>query len=117
MSSRLNIYNVVKQVCKVSLVHNLKPRITEPTAVIMRKSANESFGNTLCGWDNWIIYIFSPNSPLELDRLRLEIRRALFKADIEITHDMSDDVYDEELKCYVCSLTCRTPEVFDYNNE
>lgn len=114
MSVRTNIYNVIRPICKVTPIHNLPPRITEDTVVIMRKSANESFGNTLAGWDNWVIYVFSPDSPLQIDILRTAIRKALFKSGIEITHDMSDDEYNEDLKCYMCSITCRTPVIFDY---
>ena len=117
MSARTEIYQAVQNVCKVYLVQNRPARIVENCAIIMRKSANESFSNSLGGWDNWVIYIYSPHSPLEIDKLRNNIRRELFQRDIEITHDMSDDMYDQNLKCYVCSLTCRTPIVFDYFNE
>lgn len=114
MSARTNIYNAIKNICKVYPVHNRPPRITENCAIIIRKSANESFDNGIGGWDNWVIYLYSPHSPLEIDILRNDIRRALFLADIEITHDMSDDMYDEKLHAYVSSITCRTPMVFDY---
>ena len=114
MSARTNIHNIVSNICKVYLVQNKPARIVEDCAVIMRKSSNESFGNTLCGWDNWIIYLYSPHSPLDIDTLRNNIRRELFLNDIEITHDMGDDMYDTDLKCYVCSITCRTPVIFDY---
>lgn len=92
-------------------VHDRPARITEDTAIIMRTSANQSFDNTLCGWDNWIIYIYTPHSPLQLDTLRNKVRKALYIAGIEITHDMSDDMYDQDLRCYVCSITCRTPVI------
>ena len=114
MSIRTTIYNIVNTVCRVYAVQDKPARVTENCAVIVRKSANESFNNSLAGWDNWIIYLYSPHSPLQIDKLRNDVRRALFKNDIEITHDMSDDIYDEYLKCYVCSITCRTPMVFDY---
>lgn len=114
MSARTTIYNIVKDICTVHLVQNRPARITENCAIIMRKSSNESFDNALAGWDNWVIYLYSPHSPLEIDKLRNDVRRALFLNDIEITHDMGDDMYDVDLKCYVCSITCRTPMVFDY---
>lgn len=116
MSARLNIYNVIKGVINTVPVHDRPARITKDTAVIMRTSANQSFDNTLCGWDNWIIYIYTPHSPLQLDTLRDKVRKALYLAGIEITHDMSDDMYDQDLRCYVCSLTCRTPVIFNYDD-
>lgn len=114
MSARTNIYNAISNICKVYAVHDQPARITENCAIIMRKSANESFGNTIAGWDNWIIYIYSPHSPLAIDELRTNIRRALFMNHVEITNDMTDDEYDTDLKCYVCAITCRTPSILYY---
>lgn len=113
MGVRTKLYNVIGKICPVEARHDLPPTITKNMCVIKRKSANESFDNTLAGWNNWIIYVFSPNSPLDLDLLMDKIRDALYKNNIEITHDMSDDEYDEDLKAYVCTITCRTPDLFD----
>ena len=110
--SRIKIYNILKKICKTDMTQQLKGQIKEDTLVLKQSSILTSMNNDLPGWDVWIIYIYTPNSPAKLDELKKEIIRTLMQNDIEVTHELKQEYFDEKLLCYVSSISCRTPSIY-----
>ena len=110
--NRIKIYNILKTICKTDMTQQLKGQIKEDTLVLKQSSVLTSMENNLAGWDIWIIYIYTPNSPAKLDELKKKIIKTLMENDIEVTHELKQEYYDENLCCYVSSISCRTPNIY-----
>lgn len=112
--SRIKIQEALKTVCKVDISQQLKSKINQDTLSIQKRGNLSSLDNSLAGWDNWIIYVYSPNGPVKLDELIKRVREVLLKNDIEVTHELGQEHYDETLCCYFTTISCRTPSIYDY---
>lgn len=112
--SRIKIQEVLETVCKVDVTQRLKSKINQDTLSIQKRGNGTSLDNSLAGWDNWTIYAYSPNSIIKLDGLVKKIIKTLIQNDIEVTHELGQEFYDETLCCYFTTISCRTPSIYDY---
>lgn len=112
--SRIKIQEVLETVCKVDITQQLKNKIKQDTLSIQKRGNLSSLDNSLAGWDNWIIYVYSPNGIVKLDELVKNVRKTLIQNDIEVTHELGQEFYDETLCCYFTTISCRTPSIYDY---
>ena len=115
--SRKKLYEILSTVCKTDISQKLKGNIKENTVVIERTSALASMTNTISGWQEWVIFIYCPYTPLKMDQLRKDIIKALVLNNIEVMHEMREEYYDEEMLCYVSSVSCRMPSTYYYRKE
>lgn len=112
--SRIKIQEVLETVCKVDITQKLKSKINQDTLSIQKRGNLSSLDNSLAGWDNWTIYAYSPNSIIKLDGLVKKIIKTLIQNDIEVTHELGQEHYDETLCCYFTTISCRTPSIYDH---
>lgn len=110
--SRIKIYDILKTICKTDMTQQLKGHIKDDTLVLKQSSVLTSMNNDLAGWDVWIIYIYTPNSPTRIDELKKKIIKTLIQNDIEVIHELKQEYYDEKLHCYVSTISCRTPSIY-----
>ena len=115
--SRKKLYTILKDICKTDISQNLKGHIKENTLVVERTSSLSSATNTISGWEVWVIFIYCPYSPLKMDKLRKNIIKTLVNNNIEIMHEMREEYFDEQLHCYISSVSCRIPSTYYFGDE
>lgn len=112
--NRIKIYEMLSEICKVDITQQVKSKISEDTLALKQNSVLTSMNNDLAGWDIWIIYIYCPNSPIKLDELRKKVIRMLTENDIEVIHELKQEYWDENLHCYISTVSCKTPSTYVY---
>lgn len=112
--NRLELNNLVKSVIPTYSIGQLKGRLTKNCAIIRKSADLPSMSNSLGGWDNWYIDIYSPISPMELDRLISQLVTIILDKypDVEIENRTSGDAWDSHLSAFTSTMAVRCPNTF-----
>ena len=51
---------------------------------------------------------------IKLDELRKKVIRMLTENDIEVIHELKQEYWDENLHCYISTVSCKTPSTYIY---
>lgn len=114
--TRLELMNILNQVIPTYSIGQLKGKLNKNCAILRRSAYLTSMSNSLAGWDNWYIDIYSPFGPGELDKISEQILTALQTKynNIEIENKTSGDYWDTYLQAYVSTMSVRCPNTTRY---
>lgn len=111
--NRQDIYNLINSIIPTLSVGQLSGTVTKNCAILRRGVDLPSLSNDMGYLSQWNIDIYSPNSPLEVDRLVNALSSTLRKNDFQVENLLSGDYYDPILKAFSTTLTIRSPKTIN----
>lgn len=107
--NRVDIYNVCKEICPTYSLGQISGQIRETSIVLERRMDLPSFNNDIGRWDQWQIHVYSPLSPLDVDKTIDNLIKNLKPKGAEVVNKVSGDRYDKSFNAFYTFLTIRTP--------
>lgn len=108
--TREDIYNLIENIIPTFSVGQLTGTVIRDCAILRRSMDLPSIGNTLGFWNQWSIDIYTPQSPVQLDNIVVQLTQVLKDNGFEVQRTLSGDYYDPLLKAFSTSLTFREPK-------
>lgn len=105
---REKLYNICNSICPTTSIGQKGGQIKSNLFILRRDIDLPSMGNSLGRWDKWTVEIYSPNSPLEVDKLSESLVKELTKHNVEIINKVEGDEFDNVSKCFFTRVTFRT---------
>lgn len=107
---RIDIYNILNSICPTYSIGQIQGAIKVDTLVLRRNTDLVSMNSGTGGWSNWSVDIYSPTSPLQVDKLSEKISIELKKNNFEILNLVEGDNYDKNYKAFFTILSFRAPK-------
>lgn len=105
---RQRLYEMCNSICPTYSIGQKGGQITHDLFELRRDIDLPSMGNSLAGWDKWTVTIYSPTSPLQVDKLAKLLLEQLTQMKYEVINRVEGDNFDEMSKAFFTRVTFKT---------
>ena len=110
---REELYNLLNTILPTDSIVQIGGKINDNCVILSKSSDLPRMSNSYGGWDNWYIDIYSPKSPLELDKLTKIINDTFKNINgVEIDSHTTGESWDYKLHAFSTTMAIRCPRTY-----